>query len=297
MIKQKRGCNTTASVPASQAGYEGSTPFTRSKRILLWVLPPIFIAINRLLRCVGGIPPNTFKKSAYLYNRAINLFGGRFPSLAPALLLILILAGCKTAPTPYEYNAVMAHPGGVYYYVKGGDTLWSISRLYNVDLNALVNANNLDDSRNIKRGQRLLIPGTSKEREAPARYSSKVFFSWPLRGSVVSYYGSKMDKANNKGIDIHAAEGSSVKASRAGKVVFCDEWLKGFGKTIILDHGDSFQTVYAYNSALLVKPGDTVEQNSVIAKVGRGGRAKQPSLHFEIRRNGEPQNPFYYLPR
>ena len=221
----------------------------------------------------------------------------RFPSLAPALLLVLILAGCKTASTPYEYNAVVAHVGGVYHYVKGGDTLWSISKSYDVEINALISANNLDDSRDIQRGQRLLIPGTAKRQKAPKIYFSKEFFSWPLKGSVVSYYGSKMDKTKNKGIDIHAAEGSSVKASRSGKVVFCDEWLKGFGKTIILDHGDSFQTVYAYNSILLAKQGDEVEQNGVIAKVGRGGRAKEPSLHFEIRRNGEPQNPFYYLSR
>ena len=214
-----------------------------------------------------------------------------------ASFLILTLAGCKTASTAYEYNAVSTHIGGTYHYVKGGDTLWSISKLYDIDINALISANNLDDSRDIQRGKRLLIPGTAKRQEAPRRYFSKEFFSWPLKGSVVSYYGSKMDRTKNKGIDIYAAEGSSVKASRAGKVVFCDEWLKGFGKTIILDHGDSFQTVYAYNSILLVKPGDAVEQNVVIAKVGRGGRAKEPSLHFEIRRNGEPQNPFYYLSR
>jgi len=217
--------------------------------------------------------------------------------LVAMIVLLLTLAGCKTASTPYEYNAVTTHVGGVYYYVKGGDTLWSVSKLYDVEIDALVSANKLDDSRDIQRGQRLLIPGTAERQEVPRRSFSKEFFSWPLKGSVVSYYGSKMDRTKNKGIDIHAAEGSSVKASRSGKVVFCDEWLKGFGKTIILDHGDSFQTVYAYNSILLVKPGDVVEQNGVIAKVGRGGRAKEPSLHFEIRRNGEPQNPFYYLSR
>jgi murein DD-endopeptidase MepM/ murein hydrolase activator NlpD len=194
----------------------------------------------------------------------------------------------------------MQHVGGVYHYVKSGDTLWGISKLYDVDMNALISANRLDDSRDIQRGQRLLIPGaTAKTREiAPVRRNfSKEFFSWPIRGNVVSYYGSKLDKTKNKGIDIRAYDGAGVRASRSGKVVFCDEWLKGFGKTVILDHGDNFQTVYAYNSVLLVKPGDVVEQNSVIAKAGRGGRAKEPSLHFEIRRNGEPQNPFYYLSR
>ncbi|MDD5174521.1 MAG: LysM peptidoglycan-binding domain-containing M23 family metallopeptidase [Candidatus Omnitrophota bacterium] len=191
----------------------------------------------------------------------------------------------------------MIRPDGVYHYVKSGDTLWSISKLYGVEINSLVAANRLDDAREIRRGQRLLIPDAAKRKAPPKKYSTKQFFSWPIKGNVISYYGSKMDKTKNKGIDIHAAEGMSVKAARAGKVVFCDEWLKGFGKTIILDHGDSFQTVYAYNSILLVKPGDEVERNSEIAKVGRGGRAKEPSLHFEIRRNGEPQNPFYYLSR
>ncbi|MDP2929433.1 MAG: peptidoglycan DD-metalloendopeptidase family protein [Candidatus Omnitrophota bacterium] len=214
-----------------------------------------------------------------------------------ASLLILLLAGCKTAATPYEHNAVIAYPGGLYYYVKGGDTLWSISKLYDIDINSLIRSNNLDDSRDIQRGQRLLIPGKAVKSGPERKYFTKDFFMWPIKGSVVSYYGSKMDRTKNKGIDIRAGEGAGVKASRAGRVVFCDEWLKGFGKTVILDHGDSFQTVYAYNSVLLVKPGDVVDQNGLIARAGRGGRAKEPSLHFEIRRNGEPQNPFYYLAR
>ena len=88
-----------------------------------------------------------------------------------------------------------------------------------------------------------------------------------------------------------------VRASRSGKVVYRDQFMKGFGKTVILDHGDNYQTVYSYNSDILVNVGDQVAQNSVIAKVGRTGRAKDPTLHFEIRRDGEPQNPFFYLPR
>jgi septal ring factor EnvC (AmiA/AmiB activator) len=213
------------------------------------------------------------------------------------VLLLFSLTGCATTATPYEYDAVIMRPGGVYHCVKSGDTLWSISRLYDVDLNTLVSTNNIDDSRRIQRGMRLLIPGRAGKEAVKKPYYTKDFFVWPLKGNVVSYYGSKMDMAKNKGIDIRANEGAGVKASRTGKVVFCDEWFKGLGKTVILDHGDNFQTVYAYNSVLLVKPGDVVDQNSLIAKAGRGGRAKEPSLHFEIRRNGEPQNPFYYLTR
>ena len=56
------------------------------------------------------------------------------------------------------------------------------------------------------------------------------------------------------------------------------------------------ETVDSYNSDIVADVGDNVEQNDVIAKVGSTGRAKESSLHFEIRRNGEPQNPAYYLP-
>ena len=249
--------------------------------------------------------------------------GVRFPSLAPfcrakqrlslgygfaaisnrmklliAALLLLSLAGCKTAQTAYTADTQAV--GGVYHYVKVGETLWGISKLYGVDMNTILNANNLYDAKDIERGQRLLIPGKAarhEREETQKKFSYNDFFIWPLKGNVVSYYGSKLDRTKNKGIDIRAAEGSSVRASRSGKVVFSDEGMRGFGKTVILDHGDNFQTVYAYNSLILVTVGDVVEKNTVIAKVGRSGRAKEPSLHFEIRRDGEPQNPFYYLSR
>lgn len=128
------------------------------------------------------------------------------------------------------------------------------------------------------------------------RPSGRHTFVWPVTGSVISYYGAKFDRVKNKGIDIRAGAGAGVRASESGRVVFCGERLKGFGKTVILDHDGNYQTVYAYNSDLLVKAGDRVEQNHVIARVGKTGRAKEPSLHFEIRKLGEPHNPFHYLP-
>ena len=225
----------------------------------------------------------------------------QFRSPAPilfAMLLTLTLAGCGTAPKTYMTDTQTI--GGTYHYVKSGETLWCISKMYGVEMSAILSANHISDAANIERGQRLLIPGSGRhEREEDQKIftSCRDFFVWPLNGMVLSSYGSKLDRTRNKGIDIRAEEGSSVRASRAGKVVFCDEWLKGFGKTVILDHGDSFQTVYAYNSSILVNVGDVVTQNMVIAKAGRGGRAKEPSLHFEIRRDGKSQNPFYYLSR
>ncbi len=141
-------------------------------------------------------------------------------------------------------------------------------------------------------------PGVSvRQKQNVVFISRKEPFIWPVNGYVVTPYGAKINKGVSKGIDIRADEGMSVKASRAGRVVFRDPRHKGFGKTVILDHGDSFQTVYSYNSEILASVGDAVEQSSVIARVGRTGRSKDPCLHFEIRKDGIAQNPANYLPR
>ena len=120
-------------------------------------------------------------------------------------------------------------------------------------------------------------------------------FIWPVRGDVIVPFGVN-GKTRNKGIEIKTYEGAPVLAAKSGRVVYCDSRLKGFGNTVIIDHGEGLQTVYAYNSQILVKLGDSVEQGSVIAKAGSTGRASGASLHFEIRKNSEPQNPRYYLP-
>ncbi|HPM42531.1 MAG TPA: M23 family metallopeptidase [Candidatus Omnitrophota bacterium] len=120
-------------------------------------------------------------------------------------------------------------------------------------------------------------------------------FSWPLRGNIVSYFQEASGDFRNKGIDINGIEGECVKASESGKVVYSDTRMRGFGMTIIIDHGADTQTVYAYNSELLVKTGDRIKKGDPIAKVGSTGRAKTPTLHFEIRKNGEPVDPLKYL--
>jgi len=129
----------------------------------------------------------------------------------------------------------------------------------------------------------------------PAYVPIKESFSWPVKGYIITPFGTN-GKCRSKGVDIKAREGASVRAAKSGRVVYCDPRMKGFGNTVIIDHGGGLQTVYAYNSEILVNVGDAVNRGSVIARVGATGRAKEPCLHFEVRKNGEPQNPAYYLP-
>ncbi|MNM92812.1 Murein hydrolase activator EnvC precursor [compost metagenome] len=88
--------------------------------------------------------------------------------------------------------------------------------------------------------------------------------------------------------------GAPIKASKSGKVVTAS-YISGYGNTVILDHGSGIQTLYAHSSSLAVSVGQTVSQGQVIAYVGSTGNSTGPHLHFEIRVNGQHQNPTNYL--
>ena len=171
----------------------------------------------------------------------------------------------------------------------------------------LIQANRISDASRIKTGQMLVIPSsatdrvaardsTGSPRTAVALRQPQEDFVWPVHGKVISIFGMRRGGAVNKGIDVQTRNGADVVAARGGQVSFVHEGLPGLGKTLILDHGNGFATVYAYIGEILVQKGDQVAQRQVIARVGRTGRSEVPALHFEIRRNQKSQNPFYYLP-
>ena len=206
--------------------------------------------------------------------------------------------------TPYtgEYAPVTSPASpGVYHRVERGETLWSISRRYSIPVRDLARSNRISDASQLEVGQKLWIPAVRKPVSIPShpewvRESSSADFIWPVRGKVISIFGTRRRGTVNKGIDIQARPGAEVYAARNGTVSFTHEGLPGFGKTIILDHGDGFASVYAYVGEILVQPGDAVAQRQAIARVGETGRTEVPALHFEIRRHQKAQNPLRYLP-
>jgi len=206
------------------------------------------------------------------------------------------LFGC--ASVPRERDIGRSAVPGIYHETKKGETVWSIARLYDVGLENIIRSNRLPDAGKIEVGQLIFIPDVTDapKKAAYARVTKLESFIWPVRGAVSSYFGSTKNMAKNKGIDIRAKEGQAVLASASGKVSFASEGLKGYGKTVIIEHAGGFETVYAHNSKNLVNPGSFVKQGAVIAKAGKTGRVKKPTLHFEIRKKHKPQNPFYYLP-
>ena len=208
----------------------------------------------------------------------------------------IFLAGCATV-SYHPGDVVKSSVPGIYHEVRRGETLWSISKIYDVDLKTIIAVNRLPNASKIEVGQLILIPEVGKERfNNYAKGAKSESFAWPVRGTVVSYFGSTSNMVKNKGIDIRIQEGTKVKASRGGKITFASDHLKGYGKTIIINHLDGFETVYAYNKDNLIGVGEHVNKGDIIAKAGKTGRANRPTLHFEIRKKSKPQNPFYYLP-
>lgn len=201
----------------------------------------------------------------------------------------------RTAKTTKAKPSARPEVQGVYHKVGKGETMWRIAKTYNVPINDIITINNIPDVAQIEVNQLVLIPGVERKRKVVFETeSSNKEFVWPLKGRVTKYFGNGSRGWAQAGIAIKGREGSSVKASRTGKVVFAD-YLNGYGYTVILDHGDGYHSVYARNADLLVKLNEMVFKNGEIARLGT--KDKLAYLHFEIRKNAKADNPLHYLPK
>ena len=219
--------------------------------------------------------------------------------------------------------------------VQKGDTIYSISRRYNVDMSVLTRTNNLYAPYSIYLGQILKLPGSVVEptehwislkkqstqtaarntakwapkqtktgrkstrktavRLPPPPDRAKAKFAWPVNGRVMNKFGSAGGGRHNDGINIKVAEGTFVRAAENGVVAYAGNELKGFGNLLLVKHADGWITAYAHNKEFLVKRGDTVKRGQPMAKAGKTGNAKEPQLHFEIRRGTKAVDPMTYL--
>ncbi|MFH1655531.1 MAG: LysM peptidoglycan-binding domain-containing M23 family metallopeptidase [Candidatus Omnitrophota bacterium] len=212
--------------------------------------------------------------------------------------LLLLISGCVS-----QRSAVLTAPSrqkvpGVYHRVKSKETLWKISKAYNVALDEIVKVNRIPDVGKIEKGQLIFIPRAGEvldTKKVVINFSKTGSFVWPVTGKVASYYGQKISGRLNKGIDIQTNSNGDVYASRAGKISFCGN-LKGYGKTIIIEHNNNFTTVYSNILDPLVEVDSSVSQRAVIAKTASAEKGSQSFLHFEIRKGHLPQNPLFYLP-
>ncbi|RLA65841.1 MAG: hypothetical protein DRQ88_04345 [Epsilonproteobacteria bacterium] len=121
----------------------------------------------------------------------------------------------------------------------------------------------------------------------------------PTRGWITSYFGPRKSQFSGRtkmheGIDIGARTGSKILSPADGTVTFAGK-KPGFGYFVQLDHGYGVETVYAHASKLLVSLGEQIKRGMVIARVGSTGLSTGPHVHYEVRVNGTPVDPMYYI--
>ncbi len=118
---------------------------------------------------------------------------------------------------------------------------------------------------------------------------------WPTRGWITSYFGMRKSpitglRTIHEGLDIAANTGTPIYATADG-VVSMVAYSPSYGKTLQIDHGYGYRTIFAHNSKILVQSGQRVKRGDMIAKVGNTGRSTGSHLHYELRLNGVPIDP------
>lgn len=223
-----------------------------------------------------------------------------------AWLLLAPLAACApVTSSPNSYNA--RHGPGIFHVVKPGENLFRIGLAYGIPSAELARVNGIRDTRQLRVGQRLFIPGASRsvpveivspisppERPAPRSRPVEEVFLWPVSGTVNSGFGPRGSSFHD-GVDIAAAEGTPIRAVEHGEVIYSDR-LRGYGNMVIIRHSGGIASVYAHNQVNLVREGQRVARGEIIARVGSTGRVTGPHLHFEIRKDNLAQDPLLYLP-
>src|SRR5216684_1176340 len=122
---------------------------------------------------------------------------------------------------------------------------------------------------------------------------------WPVEGQVTGSFGERIDPFNGEGafhtgVDISAEVGEPVIAPADGDVTFAD-FLGGYGRAVMVDHGHGITTRYGHLSSFAVTAGQYIHRGDTIGYVGLSGRSTGPHLHYEVRINDAPVNPYKYL--
>ncbi|MFQ5956348.1 MAG: murein hydrolase activator EnvC family protein [Candidatus Brocadiales bacterium] len=219
-----------------------------------------------------------------------------------AMPLIVSFAGCakqRLKGRPYTSEklppTVSKKTGYAIHKVQRGETVWAISKRYRLSPDTLIQLNGIKDVKDIKVGQKLLIPRTySSPRITSTSLSSKGFI-WPLNGKILQRYGDFVGGHKNTGIDIEAPLGQDVLAAKGGKVEVVSENPSGWGKVVVIRHNGGLHTWYAHNSRVFVQEGNWVRQGQVISQAGQSGSVTRPELHFKVFRNDKPVDPLSYL--
>lgn len=246
---------------------------------------------------------------------------GGIASRAEVPRVLIIEANGLKAPYLVRAGQKLVIPRRRSHTVQDGETGLSIALDYGVGWSAIAAASGIDPKKPIKPGQKLIIPTMTKgAAPVPAASPSPTpsappsaspspavtlppdtakapRFAWPVRGEVIRKFAPRSGKtAFHDGIDVAGEKGDAVRAAAAGKVIYAGQGPKEYGLTVIVYHTGRWTTTYAFLDQVTVKEGDKVKAGERVGKLGETGLAKEPSLHFEVRRNRSALDPVKYLP-
>jgi len=215
---------------------------------------------------------------------------------------------------------------GVYHKWSEGEGLNGVASFYGVDPDVIVNypGNGLDpdivgdySNPNIEPGKMLVVPeGTRPSvawivpRDNPASGSSYLgpgacggiiygnvgtgTFTYPTTATWLSGYDYNPPVHN--GLDFDGDFGSPIYAADSGVIVYSGWSDRGYGNLIVVDHDGGWQTFYAHMTEGTLAPcGTNVQKGQLIASMGSTGNSSGPHLHFELRLEGQPVNPWQFL--
>ena len=209
-------------------------------------------------------------------------------------------------PDFLPYNDIVSrrtiYPGSTVtrkYRVRKGDSLYKIAKKYKTHINTIKRYNGFK-SNTIQIGQVIKVPQKVRSSVAKKIIHRRIFIDPVNNARITSRYGHRRNPFNryrrnfHAGIDIAGSVGKPIRASADGVVEFSGR-NGGYGNTVIINHNNGYQTIYAHCADLTVEQGETIRKGQVIGAIGRTGTATGSHLHFAVKFKGRFINPSYVL--
>lgn len=238
------------------------------------------------------------KEKTYQVKKGDTLY--RISRLNNVALKSLLQANNMTEDTVLEIDTMIKIPSqaGAIHIVAPGDTVANLAERYEISMADILNANPAKNPLALEIGDYVIIPAdqpsSGEVMAIPSRGTSlSSTMIWPVTGTVSSGYGPRKSGFHH-GVDIANKIGTPIHAAESGTVIFAG--IKSvYGRTVIIEHLDGKQTLYAHAKSICVSKGEKVNRGEVIAFVGISGVTTGPHLHFEVRIDKKTYDPLIFL--
>ena len=213
-----------------------------------------------------------------------------------ATLLLMTACGLR-----YSETTTVPPKAETYHYVKKGETLYAIAKKHQIPLSRLMAINHISDPRQLRIGQKLIIPATFSREGHGASIKRRSFpdagpLIWPVETpQISSAFGRRFFFHKHEGIDLRAPKGTPIYAAADGIVIFSGR-KPHYGNMIMVRHDKGLITRYAHNHQNWVQEGQRVTRGEPLGAIGDTGNATGYHLHFEVIDDGRAVDPEVYLP-